>query len=110
MWEGLNLKNKCQQINLFILICFVYQSIDLILEFTAFKTTNEAEIDYYWDENKSVKIENFPTISLCIDSKKFYNYVNDYNNTQFLTQYNISEKTLTNRSEADKFRQKLFLM
>jgi len=99
---------KC--INLFVLICFVYQSIVLLLEFTAFKTNVEVEIHFYCTESRRIKTENFPAISLCVDSSKSFTYFNNYNNSKFLAQYNISEKMLTNISESEKLYQKLNLL
>ncbi len=99
---------KC--INLFVLICFVYQSIVLLLEFTAFKTNIEVEMHSYCDERYKIKTENFPIISLCVDSSKSFTYFNNYNNTKFVTQYNTFEKILTNISESQKLYQKLNLL
>ena len=55
-------------LNLFIYFCFVYQSIALTLEYTAFKTTIEVELDFYSDSNGSIKSENFPAFSFCFKS------------------------------------------
>jgi hypothetical protein len=95
---------KC--INLFVLICFVYQSIELLLEFTAFKTNIEVEMNSCCNERGVMKTQNFPAISLCVNSSKSFAYFNNYNNSKFLAQYNNFEKILTNISESQKFYQK----
>jgi hypothetical protein len=97
-------------INLFIYFCFVYQSIALTLEFTAFKTRIEVELDFYCDRNGSIKSENFPAISLCIESPNLYNYFEHYNNSKFMIKYKLSEKILTNNLTSTKIRQKLNLI
>jgi hypothetical protein len=76
----------------------------LLLEFTAFKTNIEVETHFYWDEREIIKTENFPTISLCVDSSKSFTY---FNNTKFIAQYNTFEKILINISESQKLYQKL---
>jgi hypothetical protein len=96
-----------KSINLTILVFFVYQSIELLLEFTAFKTNIEAEMHFYFDESGIIKTENFPAISLCVDSSKSFTYFNNYNNSKFLVQYNTFEKIRTNISESQKLYQKL---
>jgi hypothetical protein len=94
-------------INLFILICFVYQSIKLTLEFTAFKTTIEVEFHPYNDINGSIKSENFPAFSFCFDPTNLSNYFEDYKDFKFINQYTLSEKILTNKLASEKSRRNL---
>jgi hypothetical protein len=96
-------------LNLFILICFFYQSIELTLEFTAFKTTIEVELDFYRDRNGSIKLENLPAFSFCFESTNLYDTLKHYKNSKVINQYKLSEKLnklLTNKSASKKLRQK----
>jgi hypothetical protein len=59
------------------------------------------------DASGAIKTENYPSISLCIDSSNSYNYVNDNKFSKSLTQYNLSGKLLKNISTKEKSPLKL---